>query len=41
MNAFIYDAFLKLMASHGATLDAEKAPHAELCLRRKTIEAVH
>lgn len=42
MNAFIYDTFLELMASHAVTLDAERAQHAELCLHRKkkTIEVV-
>lgn len=35
MNAFIYDPFFKLMPSHAANLDAEKALHAELCLHMK------
>lgn len=38
MNAFIYDTFFKLMASHAVTLDAEKAERAELRLHRKRLK---
>lgn len=39
MKAFILDPFLKLIAFHAATVDPEKASHAELCLHIKPHEA--